>query len=367
MSTIPNIRYELDPTGINPDNAVAGEEHTLNTLQIRSVAPNYGPFFSESVVIIDDATGQPLVPGVQYKFVELNQAATLHFGKEICEVILITDQTVSNTIILNYQVLGGLYTRSAVPIANMYEAIMQDDRPVDWANVLNKPDEYPPSLHNHLLQDIVGFEALVVELERIRNAIVLSDVPAFEAVIDWVRTYTANLPTVSYVEIDNVTSNNKFVTFEKLLYSLQRLNFNGFIIDPVYNNVNEGNNLSFTITATNWIDNANLYWTIEHITTTNSDFMTTSGIINMSGNRGAFNFTIATNPGASEGNEEFRVALRKNSPSGPVLARTGIITINMHDSIGIDEYIDYRHACCMISPDIEINPISFYMIEQNNR
>lgn len=181
------VRYPLDPTGINPDNLIIGEVRQLTLAQVRATAPIYGPFFTDSVVLHDNISNRPLVRGTDYLCADLLQEATLRYGKEIAQIILIINPDVNNEIRMNYQVLGGLYQNNAQAIADMYQSVMTDDRPVDWTNVLNKPPTFPPTLHNHFLQDIYGFESVVVALERIRNAIVLSDVPAFEAFLAYVK------------------------------------------------------------------------------------------------------------------------------------------------------------------------------------
>lgn len=200
------VRYPLDPTGINPDNLVIGELKTLTLAQVRASAPTYGPFFTESIVIYDNVSNTPLVRGTDFICADLLQEATLRYGKEIAQIILIINPTVSNQLRLNYQVLGGLYQNNAQAIADMYQSVMTDDRPVDWINVLNKPTTYPSTLHNHFLEDIYGFEKVVVALERIRNAIVLSDVPAFEAFLDYVKQQLLNLQQQLNQAIQDLTS-----------------------------------------------------------------------------------------------------------------------------------------------------------------
>lgn len=183
----PTTRFEYDKTGVNPDNLVIGEIHTLSTNQIRACAPIYGAFFTESLQVYDHTTDRLLQYGTQYKVVEMLQDATMRIGKEICLLILIIDRNVGNQVRINYQALGGMYQNDASAIVSMYETIAKDNRSVDWINVLNKPLEYPPALHLHLLEDIYGFQPLVDAIERVRTAIILSDVPAFEGLADWVK------------------------------------------------------------------------------------------------------------------------------------------------------------------------------------
>lgn len=200
---LPIVRYPLDTTGLNLDNLVSDEIHTLSNKPVRAIAPTYGAFYTESLKIFDLQTQRQLVKGTQYLCTELLQTPTELYGKEICYLILIIDPAISNQVLIQYQVLGGLYTRSGDAIINIYETIMRDERPVNWVDVLNKPLGYAPSQHFHDSRDIYGFEYLVTALERIRNAIVSSNVPAYERVMDWLSLELdtirnqANFPTMA--------------------------------------------------------------------------------------------------------------------------------------------------------------------------
>ena len=180
------VRFDYDPTGVNSDNLVSNEIHALTDHYVRAFSPTYGPFFADSVVLFDNANDRQLVRGIDYSITELNQDITLRLGKEVSSVVLVLNASVSNAVRMTYQVVGGLYQNQADAIANMYQALLQDNRPIEWANVLGKPLSFPPTLHLHNLQDVYGFEPVVNAIERIRSAIILSDVPAFETLVDWV-------------------------------------------------------------------------------------------------------------------------------------------------------------------------------------
>lgn len=353
---LPIVRYPLDPTGVNPDNRVNGEIHTLSSKPIRAVAPTFGPFFTEGLEVYDDTSNALLIRNQDYKVVELLQEATVKFGKEICELILITNTSVSNVVRISYQVLGDKYQNNASAVINMYETFLLDNRPVDWLNVLNKPLQFPPSLHNHLLQDIYGFEPIVVALERIRNAIILSDVPAFEALIEWVKNRTQ---IVDESTINAGDQSAKLVTWDRLLYALDKLNFNAITITPTKQNLQQGDIVTFQLSTTKLDDNTQLFWTVEHINTIGNDFAGTSGIVNIVGNRGQFNLSISSNV-QTENEESFKIAIRKNGINGYILAETSIFTIGAH--IGYD-YERMMMNCCAYNPEIPIEPISYYLLD----
>ena len=212
-------RFNEDPTGTNPNNLVVGETKTLSTLRYRAYAPLYGPFFADATFQLwDTATGRLLIRDQDYIPAQMLEEATLKFGKEICELVLIKNQAVSSNLRSNYQVLGGLYQRQAANLEKVYEALVSDAREVDWSQVLNKQTEYPPSYHRHKLKDVFGFEPFVVGLERIRNAIALSDIGAYEELIDWVKSRGLTVD-----EFKAGINMDKFVTGELLAWIMNRL------------------------------------------------------------------------------------------------------------------------------------------------
>ncbi len=186
MPTPQVIRYPLDPTGTSPDNLVSDEPHALPARQKRAIAPQYGAFYTESIVVVDAATNTPLTKGVQYYPAELYEVPTGMFGKEVCAIILITDPSVSANVKITYQAVGGEYSRSAQAIIQQIEALNLDDRPVEWGSIINKPSEYPPSHHLHDLGDIYGFEYMVHALDRIRAAILMGDDVSHDAIYQYI-------------------------------------------------------------------------------------------------------------------------------------------------------------------------------------
>ena len=119
-------RYPEDPTGVNPDNLVSGEIHQLSNRPIRVAVPKYAPFFTDSLIVYDGLTQQPLVRGQDYKIPTISREATLRFGKEIADAILIENSNVSDEIRITYQVLGGVHQNNIDNIVNIYEQFVND-------------------------------------------------------------------------------------------------------------------------------------------------------------------------------------------------------------------------------------------------
>lgn len=405
---LPIIRYKIDPTGLNPDNRVIGEIHNLSSRDIRAVAPIYGAYYADSLRVYDNSTDRLLTRTIDYQCVELLQDASLKYGKEICLVILILNKSVSNQVRIDYQVLGGGFQNQADGLITIYDNVMKDNRPVDWENVLNKPPEFPPSLHQHLINDVVGFQSLIHSIERVRNAIVLSDVPAFEAVIDYVKDEVKKINDIIKEHVFNIITDEngeehtgnvlnphnvtkeqiglgdvenlgvitleeiylgmpvrKYVTYDMLLYILQLwMDYGRYRVVPNLNKLKEGYTLSCSVETDNIADNTNLYWTVQHLTTEEEDFSTTAGVVNVVNNLAYFTLSILTDD-AVEGEETFRILLHKDGPTGIVVASTGVITVEDMVKIPDNTVLEFS-AENVFDPRIIITPKSFFLINSNH-
>lgn len=179
------LKYPEDPTGINPNNLVINEPHDLGPARNRAFVPNYGSYFTESMIVTEAATGRVLTKGVHYIAAQLQQDATLAMDKEICAVVVVTDPDVRDSLLFTYQVVGGVFSTSASALAKMIENLDIDERAVEWGAIIGKPTAFPPAPHLHDIGDIYGFEYLVEALDALRNAILIGD----EAAHDELRQY----------------------------------------------------------------------------------------------------------------------------------------------------------------------------------
>lgn len=192
------IKYPLDLTGVNPNNLVIGEPHSMTRRKVRAIATNYGPFFTKGLKVYDAANGRELVRGMpseggQYVAAELYQDASTRAGQEVCAIIVITDEGVSDNVLLDYQVLGGEFSSSVTAIMDLIASLELDDRPVAWGDILGKPSAYPPAYHLHDIGDIYGFEYIVDALERVRNAILMGDVASHDEIYRYIDRMLADL------------------------------------------------------------------------------------------------------------------------------------------------------------------------------
>ena len=368
--TIPMKRYALDPTGRSPNNLVVGEEHTLSDNHIRVVVPIYGPVFAESFTLMDLGTRVPLVRGTDYDVAELLQDPTLQFGKEIVQLALIKNPSVTNKISITYQSLGGNYQNNSPSIGTALETLLTDDRPVDWkTHVLDKPHQYNPSPHVHLLEDVVGFGPLVVSLERVAQAITLNNVPAFEALISWVQNYHQNWATDD--DILNFNNVEKNISLKNLLFLMKRYNFNAITFRPETRVNTLGKSVLFRISATNYNEPDPLYWTVETAGfsgTLNTMFGDMNGVVYLNNQEAQFTI-VSKSLKHNYGNYKFKVVLRRNSITGPIIADSGVVSLRKMDTSGASFTLlssgMWEHVCCLESPNTVISTEAMFLMQDN--
>lgn len=218
-------RYELDRTGINPANRIAGEEHPFTAADTTLIVPKFGYFYKDNLVIKNLYTGLPLTAG-QYICTEYFEKASLTYGKAIYGSILITDDSL-NGVILDYNVLGGENTRSPSNILSVFEERMQPNLAVPWDDLTDKPKEFPPTKdHFHNLSEVHDLIRIFKYIDDIRDAILVGHMPAYNALLDYIDNALAGMENTMRFRLTELMPGivDAFkAQFTKLFFGLDKL------------------------------------------------------------------------------------------------------------------------------------------------
>ena len=183
MSATPLVyKYPYDPTGVDQQNLVSAEKHTIPREDNRAFATLAGPFFTDSLVV-KDATGNILTRKTDYVAFEFVADPSEITGKEVCCAVLIKNNNISGDVFVTYQAVGGPFSLNAEAITEAIANLNIDARSVAWGDVIAKPDYFPPLRHLHDIGDVYGFEYIVNAIEDLRNAILNGDASAHSAII----------------------------------------------------------------------------------------------------------------------------------------------------------------------------------------
>jgi hypothetical protein len=93
-------------------------------------------------------------------------------------------------------------------------------------------------------------------------------------------------------------------------------------------NIDEGSEGTINVNASG-MTNGTYYWTIEHITTSSSDFVANSGSFNVAAKQGSFTIEIANDENGIDATdiETYKLAIRKGSISGPIVAISNEVSV----------------------------------------
>ena len=205
------VKYPLDPTGVSPNNLVQGEVCTLVTRPVRSIAPMYGAFYEESMVVTDLDTGIAL-DNTQWYAGELYDVPTAKYGKAVYALVIIIDQSVSNNVSIKYQAVGGEYSICDTAIRNLMNTLDLVTRPASWPDIIHKPAEYPPSQHLHDAGDIYGFEYIVHAIDRVRAAVEFGDTVSHDIIYKYVDSSILSSISGMLGNVDNTHDIDKPVS-----------------------------------------------------------------------------------------------------------------------------------------------------------
>lgn len=214
MATTPIVpRYPLDTTGVSPNNKIEQEAHTLTNRPIRAIAPEYGAYFTESIVVRDTTNSTELVKNTDYYCAEMYAVPSSKYGKEICSIVVITNPAISSNVDIDYQALGGPWSYSQQAIVQMIDSLNLDNRPVTWDDIINKPHGFNPVHHLHDAGDVYGFEYVVAELERIRQAILLGDSVSHDLIYAYINNEIERLELKHDQDMSDMEDfmNNNFI------------------------------------------------------------------------------------------------------------------------------------------------------------
>jgi len=141
--------FKFDVTGVDPQNLVDGEPHTIASgKKDKMIVPFHGPFYARSVKITQ-ADGTPLKKGTDFQTTYLYPELSARTGKPVTSFIRILNLELSGQLRITYQVVGEGTITGSQAFLDMLTAIQNDERPVNWDNIFNKPATFPPSPHQH--------------------------------------------------------------------------------------------------------------------------------------------------------------------------------------------------------------------------
>lgn len=181
------LLYPFDPTGKASTNLVQGERQVITPpgmLDFYFIIPKAGPYFRNSLKVTHYPSGNVLIDGVDFTCSHSFQAATHSIGLGIYGSITFYDHTLTGTVSLEYQTVGGDWTIDEAKIAEILANTLLDPRITTWEQVVDVPYQFPPIAHEYSIDDWYGAGEIVDKLADIAAAIGASSGNALQNHID---------------------------------------------------------------------------------------------------------------------------------------------------------------------------------------
>ena len=167
--------YPFDQTGLNPANRISNEAHVvsaINGVDHNYIVPENAPFFKESLVVVNSATGQILEPGVDYTFTHKFGEAEAHMARKLYGSFTFLNPNTTGTFRIAYQTLGGDFVTSFTRAIGNGIAALAGLLTVDWTTLSGLPPTFPVTSHTHPVTGVDGVKQFLDIMALIKEGII---------------------------------------------------------------------------------------------------------------------------------------------------------------------------------------------------
>lgn len=180
--TIPSVTYPLDLSGTSEANLVRAEEHRFPVKKVVAIAPVYGPFYVDSMRVVNTATKQVLSRGRDYIITELHAIPTGLSDKDVAGLLVLKNVPASGGVTLSYQSVGAQYSNSDDDLAAVLNSFNFDQRNPAWPLPVWSVEDTPESVRLMGKGTRFGFEYVVQALDRINASLLAGSAVGYDSV-----------------------------------------------------------------------------------------------------------------------------------------------------------------------------------------
>lgn len=199
------MSYALDLSANNPANY-------LTVIVDRPAAGPWafklsgGSFYTKDLSLKNTFDKRELEPLLQFRALDFNPEASHEAGgKEVCDIILISDSNVVQ-VEIKYRVIGGDYQVIGTDVDELVRSGSLDaTKSTAWGQVINAPHQLPPEVHAHYVEDAYGFETATYAIEKIASAVTTGDEGLFGAIFQFIDRKFSVLTTETQSKLDALT------------------------------------------------------------------------------------------------------------------------------------------------------------------
>lgn len=166
--------YVFDPVGNLPANLVNNESaqvNTINGVDHNYIIPLNAPFYGDSLVVVDEDSGQQLTPGTDFELTHEFREMSDHVNKDVFGSFTFTDVNRTGNFRIRYRTIGGDFVNGTTQALTDGLNALATLRNIDWDTITNVPSVFPPSPHTHPVTDVESVQQLITALQATATAI----------------------------------------------------------------------------------------------------------------------------------------------------------------------------------------------------
>lgn len=171
--------YDEDILGTDIHNKIENELHLVTAgaevTDFNFIVPKMQPYFKESMVVRHVTSNRILTPGVDWQPGHLFDSASFETewvrGGIYGSILLMDRSLVGQFELVEYQTLGGAWVLENTKLLEILSNRVQDPRTSTYEQVSGKPTVFPPTGHNHPIDDWTGMAETIGALDRINESL----------------------------------------------------------------------------------------------------------------------------------------------------------------------------------------------------
>jgi hypothetical protein len=268
--------YPFDPTGSATTNLVSGERQVINSSGIMNffyIVPKAGPFYRDSLKVKLYPSGVELVEGIDYNPTHYFHAGSHSTGLALYGSITFYDHTLTGTVSLEYQTIGGDWVLDEAAITQLLANNLVDPRITTWDEAVDLPYQFPVIDHEFNIDNFIGADDIVTKLISIKEAInAMAAGTSSSHMQDFSNPHQVNKTHVGLGVVENYgvasltqaqqgTSGTTYMTPVRTLQAIQALAWPR--IDDHINNLNDPHDVTKTQVGLGNVENYIIASTVE--------------------------------------------------------------------------------------------------------
>lgn len=161
----------LDPTAKHSDNYIHGEVRYIRNSQDAIFCLSKGNYYTDNLIVIDNLTGLPLVIYQDYNPIQMYHAASKELGRPVWAAMRIVNPNITE-VKIDYQAVGGKFQDMLNVILEIKDSLDPNFiQTFPWDKIQNKPVQFKVPAHPHSIWDWVNIRPILNSMYRILTAL----------------------------------------------------------------------------------------------------------------------------------------------------------------------------------------------------